>query len=99
MRPSHVLPHVYFHFQDLPPDLEIHHIVVNDWEIGVDAPQNLVLISIPSILDPSLAPPGKHCLHAYTPGSEPYAVWEGLKRGSAEYNALKEERAEVGGVG
>jgi len=81
--------------QDLPNDLQIHYIVVNEWASGVDAPQNVVLISIPSVLDPSLAPPGKHVLHAYTPGTEPYALWEGLNRNSAAYRQLKAQRAEV----
>ena len=44
-----------------------------------------MLVSIPSVLDPSLAPPGKHVIHAYTPGSEPYDIWEGLDRTSPEY--------------
>lgn len=79
----------------LPDDLEIHHIVVDDWDKGVAAPQNVVLVSIPSVLDPSLAPEGKHVIHAYTPGNEPYSIWEGLDRNSAEYKALKKERAEV----
>lgn len=69
--------------------------MVNDWTPGVDAPQNVVLISIPSVLDPSLAPPGKHVLHAYTPGTEPYALWEGLDRKSEVYRLLKAQRAEV----
>ena len=30
------------------------------------APQNVVNISIPTVFDPSLAPPGKHLIHAYT---------------------------------
>ncbi|GAQ83842.1 FAD/NAD(P)-binding oxidoreductase family protein [Klebsormidium nitens] len=81
--------------KDLPEDLGIHHIVVNTWEGGVDGPQNIVLISVPSVLDPSLAPPGKHVLHAYTPGTEPYEIWEGLDRKSPEYRKLKEERSEV----
>lgn len=59
------------------------------------AEQNVVLVSIPSIEDPSLAPPGKHVLHAYTPATEPYELWEGLDRKSAEYKALKEERSQV----
>lgn len=42
--------------------------------------QNVVLISIASVMDPSLAPAGKHCLHAYLPATEPYAIWEGLDR-------------------
>jgi hypothetical protein len=31
----------------LDPSLELHHIVVNTWEGGVTAPQNVVLVSIP----------------------------------------------------
>ncbi|CAL5379917.1 unnamed protein product [Camellia sinensis] len=76
-------------------DLKIHHIVVNDWERGVDADQNVVLIFIPSVLSPDLAPPGKHVLHAYMPGTEPFGLWEGLDHKSAEYKELKAKRSEV----
>ena len=76
-------------------DLELHHIVVNSWEHGVDAQQNVVLISIASVMDPSLAPKGKHTLHAYTPATEPFELWQGLTRGSKEYEDLKEERGQV----
>ncbi|KAJ8907609.1 hypothetical protein NDN08_007719 [Rhodosorus marinus] len=76
-------------------DLLCHYIHVFDWNKGIDAEGNVVLISIPSVLDPSLAPEGKHVLHAYTPASEPYDAWAGLKKGSPEYVARKEERAGV----
>jgi hypothetical protein len=33
----------------LPDDLELHHIIVNDWERGVAAEQNVVLVSIASV--------------------------------------------------
>jgi phytoene dehydrogenase-like protein len=79
----------------LPADLPCHHIIVNDWEKGVTAPQNVVLVSIPSILDPSLAPSGKHAIHVYTPGNEPYDCWKGLDRRSDEYTRQKQERSEV----
>ena len=79
----------------LRPDLACHYIVVNDWERGVTAPQNVVLVSIPSILNPSLAPPGKHAIHIYTPGNEPYELWQGMNRRSEEYARQKQERAEV----
>ena len=49
----------------------------------------------PAVIDPSLAPPGKHCLHAYTPATEPWELWEGLDRRSEEYTRLKEERSQV----
>jgi carotene isomerase len=79
----------------LPPNLACHHIVVNDWSLGITAPQNVVLVSIPSLIDPSLAPPGKQTIHVYTPGNEPYALWQGMDRRSEAYQQQKQERAEV----
>ena len=79
----------------LSPNLACHYIVVNDWTRGVTAPQNVILISIPSLLDPSLAPPGKQVIHVYTPANEPYELWQGLERSSEAYARQKQERAEV----
>lgn len=93
--PSFMHLHVGFDAAGLDPDLELHHILVNDWERGVTAEQNVVLMSIASVKDPSLAPEGKHCLHAYLPATEPYSLWEGLDRRSEEYKRLKEERSQV----
>ena len=76
-------------------DLECHYIVVNDWSAGVTAPQNVVVMSIPSVLDSSLAPPGKHGIHVYTPGNEPYELWAGMDRRSDAYQQQKQERAEI----
>lgn len=77
------------------PQLQCHYIVVNDWQKGVTAPQNVVVISIPSVLDPSLAPPGKHVIHVYTPGNEPYQLWQGMKRNTEAYQQQKKARAEI----
>jgi carotene isomerase len=87
--------HLGIDAQGLPSNLACHYIVVNDWEMGVTAPQNLVLISIPSILDSSLAPPGKYVMHVYTPGNEPYTLWQGMDRKSQEYAEQKRSRTEV----
>ena len=46
-------------------------------ECDAAAVQNVVLISIASVMDPSLAPAGKHSLHAYLPATEPFHLWEG----------------------
>lgn len=73
----------------------MHHISVERWEGGVTQPQNVVLVSVPSVVDASLAPPGKHTLHAYTPATEPYELWQGLDRRSERYVQLKEERSQV----
>ncbi|XP_051147048.1 prolycopene isomerase 1, chloroplastic [Andrographis paniculata] len=87
--------HLGFDAELAPEGLGIHHIVVNDWDRGVDADQNVVLISVPTVLSPDLAPPGKHVLHAYTPGTEPFELWEGLDRRSNEYKELKAQRSEI----
>jgi phytoene dehydrogenase-like protein len=81
--------------RDLPTDLACHYILVNDWAQGITAPQNIVLISIPSLLDSTLAPPGKHTIHVYTPANEPYDLWQGLNRQSPKYAAQKQQRSEV----
>ena len=53
-----------------------------------------MLISIPSLTDPALAPAGKHTLHAYLPATEPFApTWSGVQRGTPAYEKLKEERS------
>ncbi|MEW5302257.1 MAG: hypothetical protein WDW36_005059 [Sanguina aurantia] len=77
----------------LPKDLDCHHLVVDKWE-GLTEPQNVSIVSIPTVFDPALAPPGKAVVHAYYAASEPYALWEGLARGTPQYAAMKEERAQ-----
>jgi carotene isomerase len=76
-------------------DLACHYIVVNDWNLGISAPQNVIVVSIPSVLDPSLAPTGKQVIHVYTPGNEPYHLWQDLDRRSEKYARQKQERTEV----
>jgi phytoene dehydrogenase-like protein len=77
-------------------DFPAQWAVVRDWDVpeGVEAPRNIVLCSMPSLIDPSLAPEGKHVLHAYVPATEPYEWWEGLDRNSDEYKQKKEEAAD-----
>ncbi|KAL7578240.1 hypothetical protein ACA910_012660 [Epithemia clementina (nom. ined.)] len=72
----------------LPDDLECHHSVL-DFSIDVTAEQNMVIISIPTVFDPSLAPAGYHIVHAYTAACDSFEPWE---------NFLEENR-EVGKVG
>lgn len=91
--PSFLHLHLGIDGEGLPPDLACHYITVDDWERGIDAPQNLIVMSIPTVLDPSLAPPGKHTIHVYTPATEPYELWQGCDRRSPAYAQLKAERA------
>jgi phytoene dehydrogenase-like protein len=59
----------------LPDDLECHHSVL-DMSIDVTAEQNMVIISIPTVFDPSLAPDGYHIVHAYTAACDSFEPWE-----------------------
>jgi len=82
----------------MPADLPPQWTIVNSWDVPIDAPGNVIVVSVPSLLDPSLAPEGHHVIHAYTAGNEPYHVWEKFEgmpnyRSHPEYLALKEERA------
>lgn len=70
-------------------DLTVHHVVQHSRERDLTAPGNTCMISIPSVLDPSLAPPGKHVVHAYT--LEP---WDGWQRGEG-YPDRKQARADT----
>lgn len=75
--------------------LPIHHVWVGDWSRGIGAERNMLVFSMPSLLDPGLAPAGHQVLHAYTPANEPWELWRDLEPGSAAYNALKAERCSV----
>jgi len=74
--------------------LQAHYVCIHDWQRGVGAEENAVLMSIPSVEDDSLAPAGCGVLHAYTPATEPWERWASVRRGSKEYDELKAERAE-----
>ncbi|MEO0457127.1 MAG: NAD(P)/FAD-dependent oxidoreductase [Cyanobacteria bacterium P01_A01_bin.114] len=69
-------------------NLTIHHVVMHDAERDVTAPGNTCMISIPTVLDPSLAPAGHHVIHAYT--LEP---WEGWQKDET-YAERKRQKAE-----
>ena len=49
----------------------------------------MCIVSIASLFDPSLAPPGQHTVHVYCAANEPWAIWEGQKRSTKEYKELK----------
>lgn len=44
-----------------------HYTVVNRWNDTLGE-QNMIAVSLPTVLDPSLAPPGHHIIHAYAAG-------------------------------
>ena len=77
----------------LPDDMQCHHVIVNDWG-NLDSTQNVSIVSIPTVFDPSLAPDGKAVVHAYTAANEPWEAWEGVQRGTDAYKTLKHERVQ-----
>lgn len=68
---------------------DCHHILLEDWAKMEDE-QGTIFLSIPTILDPSLAPEGYHIFHAFTPSW--MSQWHGLS--SAAYEQKKEKDAE-----
>ena len=65
-----------------------HHIVVEDWD-KMEEPSGTLFVSVPTTLDRSIAPPGRHIVHAFTP--EWVSTYDGLS--AADYRSRKEERA------
>jgi prolycopene isomerase len=86
--PSFLSLHLGVAAQVLPPGIECHHILLEDWQKMEDA-EGTVFVSIPTLLDRSLAPEGYHIIHSFTPSW--IADWENLP--PQEYEAQKEERA------
>jgi prolycopene isomerase len=66
----------------------VHHLLLERWE-EIEAEQGTVFVSMPSLLDPSLAPAGHHIVHTFTPSS--MEAWQGLS--PTAYAAKKEADA------
>ena len=75
--PSFVSLHLGVEKNIIREDLNCHHIIVEDWD-ELENDKGVIFISIPTLLDPSLAPEGKHIVHAFTPSS--ISEWENLSR-------------------
>ncbi|HCF26398.1 MAG TPA: all-trans-retinol 13,14-reductase [Cyanobacteria bacterium UBA11049] len=69
-------------------NLKGHHVVVHDAQRDITEPGNTCMISIPSVWDRGLAPPGHHVVHAYT--LEPYSNWQR----DEGYEKKKQERSQ-----
>ncbi|MEC4814242.1 MAG: FAD-dependent oxidoreductase, partial [Scytonema sp. PMC 1069.18] len=86
--PSFLSLHMGVKAEALPKGTECHHILLEDWE-NMAAPEGTVFVSIPTLLDPDLAPPGYHIIHSFTP--DWIDNWLGLS--PSEYEAKKEQAA------
>ncbi|HBE51455.1 MAG TPA: carotene isomerase, partial [Cyanobacteria bacterium UBA11369] len=73
--PSFLSLHLGVEASVLPLGTECHHIVLEDWN-QMETPEGTIFISIPTLLDPDLAPEGYHILHVFTPSW--VEDWQGM---------------------
>jgi prolycopene isomerase len=82
--PSFLSLHLGVKADVLQAGTECHHILLEDWE-HMEAAEGTIFVSIPTLLDPSLAPPGHHIIHTFTPSW--MESWQHLT--PSEYKARK----------
>jgi prolycopene isomerase len=83
--PSFLSLHLGVRADLIPEGTHVHHLLLERWE-DLEAEQGTVFVSMPSLLDPSLAPEGHHIVHTFTPSS--MEAWRGLS--PTAYAAKKE---------
>jgi prolycopene isomerase len=86
--PSFLSLHLGVRADLIPEGTHVHHLLLERWE-DLEAEQGTVFVSMPSLLDPSLAPAGHHIVHTFTPSS--MEAWRGLS--PTAYAAKKEDDA------
>jgi len=86
--PSFLSLHLGIKASALPPQTHCHHILLDNWA-EMEQSLGTVFVSIPTLLDPSLAPADHHIIHAFSPSW--MAEWRGLS--SSEYENKKEAEA------
>ena len=86
--PSFLSLHLGVKADVLPTGTECHHIFLEDWQ-RMESEQGTIFVSIPTLLDPSLAPPGHHIIHTFTPSW--LEEWTGLS--TDQYQREKEAAA------
>jgi len=86
--PSFLSLHLGVKAEALPLATECHHILLEDWN-KIESEEGTIFVSLPSLLDPSLAPSGCHIIHAFTPSW--LETWQGLS--PKDYEAQKEAAA------
>ena len=83
--PSFLSVHLGVDAAVIPPESDCHQIMLDDWA-DLEAPNGTLFLSIPTLLDPSLAPPGRHILHTFTPSW--MSDWQG--RSPSDYEQHKQ---------
>jgi prolycopene isomerase len=87
--PSFLSLHLGIDAAVVPEGFHCHHLLLEDWA-EMEAEQGVIFVSMPTLLDPSLAPAGRHILHTFTPSS--IEAWRHLP--PADYRAKKQADAD-----
>ncbi len=86
--PSFLNLHLGVKAEVLPKGTECHHILLENWD-KMEAAEGTIFVSIPTLLDPDLAPAGYHIIHTFTPSW--VEDWQGLS--ASDYEQKKEDAA------
>jgi len=87
--PSFLSLHLGVNADVLPVGTECHHILLENWN-NMENPEGTIFVSIPTLLDPDLAPAGHHIIHTFTPSW--IEDWQGLS--PQAYQEKKEAAAD-----
>jgi prolycopene isomerase len=87
--PSFLSLHLGVEASLIPEGFHCHHLLLEDWD-DMEAEQGVVFVSIPTLLDPSLAPAGRHIVHTFTPSD--ISHWRSLS--PSAYRAKKQADAQ-----
>ncbi|MBM5784351.1 MAG: carotene isomerase [Cyanobacteria bacterium K_DeepCast_35m_m1_288] len=82
--PSFLSLHLGVDAAVIPEGFHCHHLVLEDWA-EMESEQGVIFVSIPTLLDPSLAPEGRHIVHTFTPSDIKH--WNQLS--PSDYKAKK----------
>ncbi len=82
--PSFLSLHLGVDADVIPEGFHCHHLMLEDWA-EMESEQGVIFVSIPTLLDPSLAPEGRHIVHTFTPSDIKY--WNQLS--PSDYKAKK----------
>jgi prolycopene isomerase len=88
--PSFLSIHLGVKAEIIPEECACHHVLLESWEKMEDS-HGTIFVSIPTLLDPELAPPGHHIIHTFSPSW--ISDWADLNE--AEYEAKKEKEAAI----
>lgn len=86
--PSFFSMHLGIRADILPIGTECHHILLEDWA-DMEKAHGTIFVSIPTLLDPALAPADRHIIHSFAPSW--MEDWQNLS--PSAYEAKKQEIA------